>query len=84
MFCVILIPRSRSNDVFLNASPPKPFDIVPVTVNFVVAWVTLCRSSYDLDPRLKVKYYTIIDFNEIDIRIYLPEKVIIYITFKGR
>ena len=35
-------------------------------------------------------YYTIIDFNEVDIRIYLPEKVIIrqdrktnlYITFK--
>ena len=25
-----------------------------------------------------VKYYTIIDFNEVDIRIYLPEKVIIY------
>ena len=23
-----------------------------------------------------VKYYTIIDFNEVDIRIYLPEKVI--------
>ena len=39
-----------------------------------------------------VKYYTIIDFNEGDIRIYLPEKVIIHrgrqaevnITFKGR
>ena len=37
-------------------------------------------------------YYTIIDFNEVDIRIYLPEKVIIHrgrktevnITFKGR
>ena len=25
-----------------------------------------------------VKYYTIIDFNEVDIRIYLPEKVIIH------
>ena len=24
------------------------------------------------------KYYTIIDFNEVDIRIYLPEKVIIH------
>ena len=23
-----------------------------------------------------MKYYTIIDFNEVDIRIYLPEKVI--------
>ena len=23
-------------------------------------------------------YYTIIDFNEVDIRIYLPEKVIIH------
>ena len=39
-----------------------------------------------------VKYYTIIDFNEVDIRIYRPEKVIIHrgrkaevnITFKGR
>ena len=38
------------------------------------------------------KYYIIIDFNEVDIRIYLPEKVIIHrgrqaevnITFKGR
>ena len=37
-------------------------------------------------------YYTIIDFNEVDIRIYLPEKVIIHrgrlaeanITFKGK
>ena len=29
-----------------------------------------------------VKYYTIIDFNEVDIRIYLPEKV--NITFEGR
>ena len=27
------------------------------------------------------QYYTIINFNEVDIRIYLPEKVI---TFKGR
>ena len=25
-----------------------------------------------------VKYYTIIDFNEVDIRIYLPEKVIVH------
>ena len=39
-----------------------------------------------------VYYYTIIDFNEVDIRIYLPEKVIFHrgrlakvnITFKGR
>ena len=36
-------------------------------------------------------HYTMIDFNEVDIRIYLPEKVIIHrgceaevnITFKG-
>ena len=28
------------------------------------------------------QYYTIIDFNEVDIRIYLPEKV--NIAFKGR
>ena len=25
-----------------------------------------------------VRYYTIIDFNEVDMRIYLPEKVIIH------
>ena len=25
-----------------------------------------------------ITYYTIIDFNEVDIRIYLPEKVIIH------
>ena len=25
-----------------------------------------------------IRYYTIIDFNEVDIRIYLPEKVIIH------
>ena len=25
-----------------------------------------------------IKHYTIIDFNEVDIRIYLPEKVIIH------
>ena len=39
-----------------------------------------------------MRYYTIIDFNEVDIRIYLPEKVIIHrgrsaevnISFKGR
>ena len=37
-------------------------------------------------------YYTIIDFNEVDIRIYLPKKVIVQrgheaevnIAFKGR
>ena len=29
----------------------------------------------DLGPSI---YYTIIDFNEVDIRIYLPEKVIIH------
>ena len=28
--------------------------------------------------RVKETYYTIIDFNEVDIRIYLPEKVIIH------
>ena len=27
---------------------------------------------------INVCYYTIIDFNEVDIRIYLPEKVIIH------
>ena len=27
---------------------------------------------------LKEEYYTIIDFNEVGIRIYLPEKVIIH------
>ena len=33
----------------------------------------------------KKQYYTIIDFNEVDVRIYLTEKVIIMnITFKGR
>ena len=31
---------------------------------------------------LNEEYYTIIDFYEVDIRIYLPEKV--NITFKGR
>ena len=38
------------------------------------------------------RHYTIIDFNKVDIRIYLPEKVIVHrgryaevnITFKGR
>ena len=30
---------------------------------------------------LNEEYYTIIDFNEVDMRIYLPEKVIIH---KGR
>ena len=42
-------------------------------------------------PVIFIQYYTIIDFNEVDIRIYLPEKVIIHrgcqaevnITFKG-
>ena len=29
-------------------------------------------------PRNDKIYYTIIDFNEVDIRIYLPEKVIIH------
>ena len=41
---------------------------------------------------LLIIYYTIIDFNEVDIRIYQPEKVIIHqgrkaevnITFTGR
>ena len=39
------------------------------------------------NPRLKqiglcVSLYAVIDFNEVDIRIYQPEKV--NITFKGR
>ena len=29
-------------------------------------------------PHTHTQYYTIIDFNEVDIRIYLPEKVIIH------
>ena len=38
-------------------------------------------SEKNLDPRglsapTPGQYYTIIDFNEVDIRIYLPEKVI--------
>ena len=41
---------------------------------------------------IAVLHYTIIDIDEVDIRIYLPEKVIIHrgrkaegnITFKGR
>ena len=33
---------------------------------------------YDTNVLLDVLYYTIIDFNEVDIRIYLPEKVIIH------
>ena len=48
---------------------------------------TVKKQFYD-----NILYYTIIDFNEGDIRIYLPEKVIIHrgrqamvnITFKGR
>ena len=31
-----------------------------------------------IDPANSLQYYTIIDFNEVDIRIYLPEKVIIH------
>ena len=45
---------------------------------------------WDANPAGKW-YYTIIDFNEVDMRIYLPEKVIftghkaeVNITFKGR
>ena len=31
------------------------------------------HTDYNADPRV-VQYYTIIDFNMVDIRIYLPEK----------
>ena len=40
------------------------------------SWYTkvLCATEYSRGRQ----YYTIIDFNEVDIRIYLPEKVIIH------
>ena len=47
----------------------------------------IMQQMYKVDDddsgRMRVKYYnwqyyTIIDFNEVDIRIYLPEKVIIH------
>ena len=59
-----------------------------------VVWSDYYRNRVDgtLDKKTLYVYYTIIDFNEVDIRIYLPEKVIIHrgrkaevnITFKGR
>ena len=53
-------------------------------------WVLVSTTIYVLSNHMKkvkenqlkilmftaVEYYTIIDFNEVDIRIYLPEKVI--------
>ena len=59
----------------------KQFDLI----------VRICKLEY-FRPTYWLKYYTIIDFNEVDIRIYLPEKVIFHrgrqaevnITFEGR
>ena len=40
---------------------------------------TVCHAILqDLVDMRAAFYYTIIDFNEVDIRIYLPEKVIIH------
>ena len=36
------------------------------------------NQSINDNVKLYMLYYTIIDFNEVDIRIYLPEKVIIH------
>ena len=40
--------------------------------------VPLFKNSIILSENLASKYYTIIDFNEVDMRINLPEKVIIH------
>ena len=43
-------------------------------------WDVTKRQVNSISPEMMVYtlYYTIIDFNEVDIRIYLPEKVIIH------
>ena len=45
-------------------------------VKFLISIFLLEKSDYGLF--WLIEHYTIIDFNEVDIRIYLPEKVIIH------
>ena len=64
----------------------KMFFRVPTTYVWLRNMIVFATNSEGL--AVEMIHYTIIDFNEVDIRIYLPEKVIIhqgrYITFKGR
>ena len=47
-----------------------------IVIGFTMQWYIYVRIS---------GHYTIIDFNEVDIRIYLPEKAAsVNITFEGR
>ena len=41
-------------------------------------WIFNGQNDTKMHPGMPTLYYTIIDFNEVDIRIYLPEKVIIH------
>ena len=48
-------------------------ELLPMKITFYWTFV-----RYTLSISKTILYYTIIDFLEVDIRIYLPEKVIIY------
>ena len=45
-----------------------------VLVNIITCHTLLHQFYLNLLINTKTQYYTIIDFNEVDIRIYLPEK----------
>ena len=74
--CVISSYHGRKNAVIL-AHGRRISEILP--------WDRESYLTHDILPRMSSNvimwYYTFIDFNEVDMRIYLPEKV--NITFKG-
>ena len=61
-------------ETFTNNEDP---DKMPHNGEFHKGLHCLLRLKKDLQTKKK-QYYTIIDFNEVDVRIYLPEKVIIH------
>ena len=77
--CVCCEPHGSREEEFLKFShynSMETLDLGRASLNPGFDWQDLCRGPLDI-ATFQI-YYTIIDFNEVDIRIYLPEKVIIH------
>ena len=65
-----------SETILMSSNDAKMFDTVNIGIFFIGNFISV-RNTHTHEIEL-IRYYTIIDFNEVDIRIYLPEKVIIH------
>ena len=64
-----------SETILMSSNDAKMFDTVNIGI-FLLEISSVCVThTHEIEL---IRYYTIIDFNEVDIRIYLPEKVIIH------